>query len=330
MSEKILIFGEVAEGKVTTVTKEILTIGRELANQTGEPLSVLLIGENIEGAAKDAVSMGGDNVYIANGPSIAKAHPDLYLAIVAEACKQLSPSIILFSHTDMGRDLAPRLAARLKASVTMDCIKLSLDENTKALLLSKPVYGGNAVAVWTSKPGTTQIATIRPRSAAPAESDPSRQGKVTPLAVSVGPSSVKGEVLETVVEEVQGIRLEDAKVVIAGGGGIGGVEGFAILEELASLLGGTVGVTRVPCDEGWKPLSMEIGQTGRIVSPNLYIAVGVSGAPQHMTGCSSSKLLVAINRDPDANIFKEADLGVVGDYKKVLPSLIERCRSLKM
>jgi electron transfer flavoprotein alpha subunit len=139
---------------------------------------------------------------------------------------------------------------------------------------------------------------------------------------------IKGNLLETTKEEVKGMKLEEAKVVIAGGGGIGSSDGFTMLEELAKVLGGTIGVTRVPCDEGWKPLALEIGQTGHIVTPNLYFAIGISGAPQHMAGCSGSKCIVAINRDPDAHIFKEADFGVMGDYRAVLPALIEKCKTL--
>ena len=294
-------------------------------------MSVLLIGEQIEDAARDAVSLGGDAVYVVNGPPMALSHPDLYLALITGACRQLAPSVslILFSHSDMGREVAPRLAVRLKAAVTTDCVKLSLDPQSNALLLSKPVYGGNAIAVWAARPGKTQIITVRPRSAKAAEQDVSRQGTVASLNIAIDPSSLKGTLLEAAIDEVKGIKLEDARVIVAGGGGMGGSEGFAMLEELARVLGGTVGVTRVPCDEGWMPLSLEIGQTGHIVSPNLYIAVGVSGAPQHMTGCSSSRLLVAVNRDPDAAIFKEADLGVVGDYRQVLPSLTERCKVLR-
>jgi electron transfer flavoprotein alpha subunit len=162
----------------------------------------------------------------------------------------------------------------------------------------------------------------------PAEPDASRKGEVKSLSVMINHSMVKSKLLETVKEDVKGIKLEDAKVVIAGGGGIGGVEGFKTLEELARVLRGTIGVSRVPCDEGWKPISLEIGQTGHIVTPNLYIAIGISGAPQHMAGCAGSKCIVAVNRDPDAQIFKEANFGIVGDYRAILPSFIEKCKSL--
>jgi electron transfer flavoprotein alpha subunit len=169
---------------------------------------------------------------------------------------------------------------------------------------------------------------MRPRATAPAEPDASRKGEIESLTVEVVDSSIKGKLVETVKEEVEGIKLEDAKVIVAGGGGIGGPEGFGMLQDLAKVLGGTVGVTRVPCDEGWMPMTLEIGQTGRIVGPDLYIAVGISGAVQHMAGCSGSKHIVAINKDPDAHIFKESDFGVVGDYRQAIPTLIEKCKAL--
>jgi electron transfer flavoprotein alpha subunit len=160
------------------------------------------------------------------------------------------------------------------------------------------------------------------------EPDPSRKGEIIAFSVRIDDSLMKSKLLETVKEEVKGIRLEEAKVIVSGGGGIGSSDGFKLLGELAKALGGTIGVTRVPCDEGWMSVNLEIGQTGHIVGPDLYIAVGISGASQHMAGCSSSKFIVAINRDPEAHIFKEADFGVVGDYRDVLPALIFRLKEL--
>ncbi len=326
--DKIVICGEVGEGKVATTTRELLTTGRCLADEAGCPLAIVFAGENLDDACQEAVACGADAVYAAEGPGFANAHPDLSLSIFTEACKQLAASVVLLTHDDLGRDLAPRLAVRLKAAVTTDCTALSLEPETKRLLQSKPVYGGNAIAVWASEGDRPRIVTMRPRAAKAAERDASRQATIVRLTAAADASAVKGRILESVKAEVKGIRLEDAKVIVAGGGGIGGKEGFALLEELASVLGGTVGVSRVPCDEGWMPLSLEVGQTGHYVSPALYIAVGISGAPQHMTGCSASKVLVAINRDPDANVFKEANFGVVGDYRQVVPSLTERCKAL--
>ncbi len=324
----VLVCGEVVDEKVTTTTKELLNTGRKLGDKLSQPLSVLLIGKDIQEPAKEVITLGADKVYIVAGLPFTESHPDIYAAITAEVCQQVAPSIVLLGQTAMGRDVAPRLAATLGTMVTMDCIELAIDPATKQLLQTKPVYGGNAMAVWVSESHEPQIVTLRPRSELPAEPDTSRTGEIITLSLSIGDSMIKGRLLETVKEETRGIKLEEAKVIVAGGGGIGGSEGFTLLEELAKVLGGTIGITRVPCDEGWMPISLEIGQTGRIVSPNLYIAVGISGAPQHMAGCSGSKYIVAVNRDPEAHIFQVSDFGVVGDYRQALPALIEKCKAV--
>lgn len=323
----VLVCNEVVEGKTTTIAKELLSIGRRLSDDLGQPLSILLIGKDIDEAAKEVITLGADKVYTIDSSLPAEPHPDLYVAIIAEVCQQVMPSIALLGQNDMGRDVAPRLAARLGTTVTMDCTELAIDPDTKRLLQTKPAYGGNAMAIWVSESHEPQIITLRPRSIVPAEPNTSRRGEIISLSVTFNDSMIKGKLVETVKEKVEGIKLEEAKVIVAGGGGIGGNEGFSLLEELAKVLGGAVGVSRVPCDEGWMPLSLEIGQTGHIVSPSLYIAIGISGAPQHMTGCSGSKYIVAINRDPEAHIFKVSDFGVVSDYKQVLPALIESARS---
>lgn len=327
-SDSVLVCGEMADGKIGIVTRELLAMGRRLADSLHLPLHILLIGKDIHKAGEEAVTLGADRAYVVDGLPFAESHPDIYTAVIAKVCQQSGPSIVLMGQTDMGRDVAPRLAVRLGTVVTMDCTDLAIDADTKCLLQTKPVYGGNALAVWASEPYKPQIATLRPRSVMPAEPDASRKGEITTLSIAVNDAMVKGRLVEAVREETRGIKLEEAKAIVAGGGGIGGRDGFKLLEELAKVVGGAVGVSRVPCDEGWMPISLEIGQTGHIVSPNLYIAIGISGAPQHMAGCSGSKCIVAINRDAEAQIFKVSDFGVVGDYKEALPALISRCREL--
>jgi electron transfer flavoprotein alpha subunit len=324
----VLVCSEVVEGKTATITKELLNIGRRLSDDLDQPLSILLIGKDVQEAAKEAITLGADKVYTIDSSPFIQSPPDLYVAIFAQVCQQVTPSVVLLGQTDMGRDVAPRLAARLGTVVTMDCTELAIEPDTKRLLQTKPVYGGNAMAVWVSESHEPRIVTLRPRAMMPAEPDASRKGEIITLSVTVDDSMIKSKLVETVKEEIKGIKLEEAKVIVSGGGGIGSEEGFKLLKELAEVVEGTVGVTRVPCDEGWMPLSLEIGQTGHIVSPNLYIAVGISGAPQHMAGCSGSKCIVAINRDSEAHIFKEADFGLVGDYREVLPALIEKCKTL--
>ena len=324
----VLICGELTDSKISAMTSELLCTGRELCDNFGELLHVLLIGGDMDEAAAEAITLGADKVHLASGAPFEESSPEIYVQIVTRVCAQLQPRIVLFGQTDMGRDIAPRLAGRLDIPITLDCVKLDVEADSRAILLTKPVYGGNAMAVWKAIDPSTQIAAIRPRVTDPAEPDSTRQGEILPVAEIEDEPTQKAELLRTVKEESKGIRLEDAKVVVAGGGGIGGKEGFRLIEDLALTLRGAVGTSRVPCDEGWMLKNLEIGQTGHMVNPDVYIAIGISGAPQHLAGCSGSKYIVSINKDPEANIFKESDLGLVGDYREVLPFLIEKLKSI--
>jgi len=240
---------------------------------------------------------------------------------------QAAPQIILLGQTSIGRDLAPRLAFHLKTAASLGCLELAIDPQSKLMLQTKPVYGGNALAVFTTE-SFPQIATVRAKTMTPLEPDPSRKGEVVKVDAALDPSTIRTKVLEKVAEKVEGIKLEDAEVVVCGGRGIGGAEGFAQLEELAKMLKGAVGATRPPCDNEWVPAGAQIGLTGKIVAPELYIAVALSGSSQHMSGCSGAKTMVAINKDPEANIFREARFGLVGDWKKALPAFTEKLKEL--
>ena len=231
------------------------------------------------------------------------------------------------SRTTEGRELAPRLAFRLGVGLAQDCLEVSVDESTRTLLANRPVYGGNAVAV-VSCEHTPQIAAIRPKAYEPTEADAGRQGQVVSFPVELDASQARTRVVETVREESEGVKLEEARVVVSGGRGLGGPEPFSGLEELAKLLGGAVGASRAAVDSGWVPSSYQVGLTGKAITPELYITVAISGASQHMAGCSGAKCIVAINKDADANIFKDARYGVVGDWERVLPALTEAVREL--
>lgn len=324
----LLICGEIIRDHVSAIVKELINTGKRLNTELNEPLSILLIGENIQKAAQEAITLGADVVYISEGSPFVESPPENFLKIIYEVCKKINPGIVLLPHTDLGRDIAPRLAAKLKADACLDCIELAFDSKTGSLHQTKPVYGGNALAIWASGDTHSQVVTMRPRADEPAHPDPARKGKTISFSVKFDNAFRKSTILETVKEDFKGIKLEEAKIIVSGGGGIAGKDGFHLLKELAQVLGGTIGISRVPRDEGWMPASLEIGQTGHIVSPDLYIAVGISGAPQHLAGCSSAKCIVAINKDPQAHIFQEADLGITGDYRKVLPALIEKLKTL--
>lgn len=322
----VLIVGEVEDKATSITTRELLGVGRKLADELGEELSALILGNELDNIGREAIAFGSDKVYIVNDPLLADYHSDAYTPVVARVCQQVTPSILLLGQTSMGRDLAPRLATRLGGALAMDCVELGINPETRLLVQTRSVYGGNANAVMVSKSARLQIATIRPKSMPQLEADDSRQGEIITMEAGIDASVMRYRVVERIKEEAVGIKLEDAEVVVAGGRGIGSKENFNIVWELANLLNAAVGATRTPCEEGWVPSSLQIGQTGKVIAPNLYIAVAISGAAQHIVSCLGSKNIVAINRDPEASIFKVANYGVVGDYKEVLPAFIQKCR----
>ena len=323
----VMIYGEVAEGKLATITTELLGCGRKLADDLGQELSAVLVGSDVSNLSQEAIAFGADKVYAVDDPLLKDYQTDSYVSVMEKVAEQAMPQILLLGQTAIGRDLAPSLAFRLETAVSMDCVELAIDSESKLLLQTKPVYGGNAQAVFTSE-SFPQIATVRIKAMSPLERDASKQGEVVTIDAGIDPSTMRAKVVDKVSEEIEGIKLEDAQVVVAGGRGIGGVEGFEQLGELAKLLKGAVGASRPPCDNGWLPDTLQIGLTGKIVAPDLYIAVALSGSSQHMSGCSGSKNIIAINKDSEANIFKEARFGVVGDWKKVIPAFADKVKEL--
>jgi electron transfer flavoprotein alpha subunit len=324
----ILVCGELADGKLASITTELLGCGRKLADDLKEELSCLLASDTVGGASKEAIAFGADKVYAVEHPALKEYQADSYMQVAEKLVKEISPRAILIGQTSMGRDLAPRLAFRLGTSVTTDCLDLSVDAGTKLLTQTRPVYGGNAQAVFTSEL-MPQMVTVRTKAMSPLERDDSRKGEVLPTKIDIDTSKVRTKILETVKEEAVGIKLEDAPVIVCGGRGMGGPEPFqTTLKELADLLHGTVGSSRPPADNGWVPEALHIGLTGKIVAPDIYIAIAVSGASQHTAGCSGSKHIIAINKDPEANIFREAEFGVVGKYEEVVPAFTNKLKEL--
>ena len=323
----VLIYAEIGEGKLKAISTELLGCGRKLADDLGQELWAVLVGSGISSLAREAIAFGADKVYVVDDPLLKDYQTDCYVSVMEKVVKQVMPQILILGQTSIGRDLAPRLAFRLGTAAATDCIELAIDPDSKLMRQTKPVYGGNAQAIFACQ-SYPQIATVRAKAMSPLGRDDSRQGEVITIEAGLDPSAIRTKVLEKVVEEVEGIKLEEAEVIVSGGRGIGGADGFKQLEELAKILKGAVGATRPACDNGWVPDSLQVGLTGKIVAPNLYIAVGISGASQHISGCSGAKNIVAINKDPEANIFKVAHFGVVGDWKKVLPALTEKVKEL--
>ena len=315
-----LIIGEVADGAPSSSTLEGIAAARGMG--VGQ-VAVLLPGADAASAASAAIAGGADIVYtVVDGPA-ADGEFDALVDAAQAATAQSGARYVIGAKTLTGRDVMPRLAFRLGTALASDCSSLALDESGR-LVATRPVYGGNAEASVACL-GSVAVASLRPKSVDALEPDTSRTGEVLPLAFE---ANVRTRVLERVEEAGEGVRLENARVVVSGGRGLGGPEPFDSLRELADMLGGAVGASRAACDAGWVPSGYQVGLTGKTVTPDLYIAVGISGASQHMAGCSNSRTLVAINKDVGANIFKEARFGVAGDWQKVLPAFMEQLHEL--
>lgn len=323
----VMIHGEVTEGKLSAMATELLGCGRKLANDLGQELSAILVGNDVSSLAGEAIALGADKVYVVEDHLLKDYQTDSYVAVIQKVIKEAMPQVILIGQTSVGRDLAPMLAFKLGTAVTMDCVGLAIDPDSKRLLQTKPVYGGSAQAIYTSD-FDPQIVTIRAKVMPPAQPNTSRKGQVIDIQAGLDSSGIRTKVLGKVKAEQQGVKLEDAQVIVSGGRGIGGPQGFTQLAELAKMLKGAVGASRPAVDSGWMPTTSQVGLTGTIVVPDLYIAVAISGSSQHMAGCSGSKTIVAINRDPEANIFKVARYGAVGDWKKILPAFNAKVKEL--
>ena len=323
MASGVLIFGEATEdGKLAPITGDLLGAAKRL----GGPATCALLGAGVEGLAQECAALGADKVIVVDDPVLKDYQGDAYVPVGERICKEADPLVVLFGQTVIGRDMAPRLAARMGTAVAMDCMELSLEG--EKLLASRPCYGGNARGRYSIN-GTPQMATLRAKAYDPPERDDSRQAEVVKQSADVSADAIRARVTGRTKEEVEGVRLEDAAVVVGAGRGIGGPEGLKSLEELAGLLGGAVGTTRAVCDMGWYPVATQIGLTGKVVTPELYIAVALSGASQHMAGISGVKNIVAVNKDPEANIFRSARYGVVGDWKEVIPAFTAKAKELK-
>jgi electron transfer flavoprotein alpha subunit len=323
----IAVFCEVKDGKLAPISTEGLGIGRKLAEDSSQELCAIVVGSSVSDAAREAIVFGADKAYVVDDELLKVYQSDSYVAVMEKILNQVMPQVLILGQNDIGRDLAPRLAFKLGTSATLDCVDLAIDAASGRLLQTKPVYGGNAHAVYVSNTDP-QIVTIRTKAMTPLEPDASRQGEVIAIDAGIDASVIRTKLIDSVIEEVAGIKLEDAEVVVSGGRGIGSAEGFARLEELAKLLKGAVGASRPPCDNGWIVDTVQIGLTGKIIAPELYIAIAISGSSQHLSGCSGSKNIIAINKDPEANIFRQARYGVVGDWKKVLPAFTAKIKEL--
>lgn len=317
----ILVIAQTSEGKVAPISYELLGAARQLSSQGAGSVTALIAGT--EAQAKDLIAHGADAAIAATNAALEAGTVEAYLPAVQAAIQQSGADIVLLGQTSLGRDLGPALAFSLKTAVAMDCVELKIVGGR--LRATRGCYGGNARAEVTWK-SPIQVATVKPKTNDGLAADASRAGNVTTIDAA-GDAKVK--VLGVSKAETTGIKLEDAEVVVSGGRGLGDEGAFKMLETLAGTFkGAAVGASRAACDLGWYPPSQQVGLTGKTVSPNLYIAVAISGASQHMAGMSGSKNIVAINKDADANMVKASKFAIIEDYKKIVPALIEEIKKL--
>ncbi|MBC7237440.1 MAG: electron transfer flavoprotein subunit alpha [Chloroflexi bacterium] len=321
----VWVWVEQFNGQASSISWEMMGQGRILADQLGTPLTACVLGYRVQKVAEQAIAYGADRVFLADHPTLHVYRTDPYARILVKLAREYKPEIFLLGASSRGRDLAGSVATHLYTGLTADCTGLEIDPETRLLRQTRPAYGGNIMATILTPRHRPQMATVRHRVFEAPPPDPKRQGQIVPVPVTLTEEDLVTKVVDFIVEAEE-VNLADARIIVAGGRGVGGPEGFEPLRELAHVLGGAVGASRAAVDAGWIPYAHQVGQTGRTVRPDLYIACGISGAIQHRAGMSTSRVIVAINKDPEAPIFDLATYGIVGDLFEVVPALTEQFR----
>lgn len=321
MAQGVWTIAEQRDGAIRKITYEIVSEGRRLADALGQELTVVLLGSNIKDKAGELGQYGADKVLVCDDPKLDPYTTDAYVSVISGLVKEGDPAILLLGASVEGKDLSGRLAARLDVAMAQDCTVFAIEDGN--LVATRPIYAGKAYAKVTFENSFPQMGTARPNVMSVAEPDASRSADIVDADFSLDDGELKTKVVDVVKDKSGKVDLTEADKIVSGGRGMKGPENYNILEELADLIGASVGASRSAVDAGWRPHSDQVGQTGKVVSPNLYVACGISGAIQHLAGMSTSKVIVAINKDEDAPIFQKADYGVVGDLFDVVPALTE-------
>ena len=325
----VFVFAQQVDGKTAGVAFELLGKAHELAQARQTQVTAVLLGYRVSGLADGLIAAGADRVLVLDRPELEVYMTEPYTWAMARVIREYKPEIVLTPATAIGRDLAPRVSSRVHTGLTADCTGLEIQEETGNLLMTRPAFGGNIMATILCPEHRPQMATVRPGVMRRLPADTSRQGEVVMLDWDVPPETRNVEILEVVKAVSEAVDIQDAKVLVSGGRGMGGPENFKLLERLAEALGGTVAASRAAVDAGWIAKDRQVGQTGKTVRPNLYIACGISGAIQHLAGMEESGMIVAINKDETAPIFGVADYGIVGDALQIVPALIEELKAYK-
>ena len=330
--EGVWVFAEQHKGELRPTGPQLLGKGRELADELGEELCAVLIGHEVGDLVDELAAYGAEKVYVVDDEVFENYTTEAYTTALSTLISKYKPSVFIYGATHLGRDLAPSVAGHLALGLTADCTGLSIEEveGNKVLQQTRPAFGGNVMADIICPNTRPQMATVRPHVMHPMEPDKSREAEVIEEHVKVDKDAIKTEVLEVLEPEETGeISVEEADIVVSGGRGVGGEEDFKILQQLADVLGGTVGCSRPIVEEDIMPKSKQVGQSGKTISPELYVVCGVSGAIQHKVGIRGSEYIIAVNKDPNAPIFDMADFGIVGDLKEIVPLLTEKLRERK-
>jgi electron transfer flavoprotein alpha subunit/ferredoxin len=320
--EDVWVFIEHKGGKIANVSLELLGEGKKLANALGSKLCGMLMGDGVDHCAQEAIKYGADIVYLTESPVLNEYRTDSYAAGAIHLIKKFKPDIVIFGATTQGRDFAGTVATTIYTGLTADCTGLDIDPETKLLRQTRPAFGGNIMATILCQRHRPQMATVRPKVFAMPERNDSRTGEIIREQLSMSEDQVRTKILDF-AQVAETVNLVDAEIIVSGGRGLGGGENFAIMRELAELLGGAVGASRAAVDAGWIPYEHQVGQTGRTVRPKIYIACGISGSIQHQAGMKTSEIIVAINKDPEAPIFKIATYGIVADLFQAVPMLTQ-------
>ncbi len=327
-NKNIWVYIETENGIAKNVGYELLAPGRAMADKLEAQLVAVILGKDAADVAAQAIAYGADQAILVEGDVYDTYNTDIQSYVMEALVRKYKPFIVLFGATNNGRDVAPRVACALHTGLTADCTGLDIDENG-LLASTRPAFGGNLMATISCPDHRPQMSTVRPGVFKKPAADESRTGEVVREDIHMDPANVRVHLLERVKEVAEAVHLEEAEIIVSGGRGLGNPENFSLIRDLADAMGGVVGASRAAVDAGWIPHAHQVGQTGKTVAPKIYVAVGISGAIQHLAGMSGSDTIIAINKDPDAPIFSVADYGIVGNLFEVVPALAEAIRAKK-
>ena len=336
----VFVFAQQVDNVISNIAYELIGKGKELAKDLGVEVTAVLVGSDVKGLADQLAEYGADKVIVVDDPELKEYRTEPYTHAIASVIKEFKPEIFLIGATAIGRDLGPRVSARIHTGLTADCTKLDIGDfpmnpvpgrETKhnQLLMTRPAFGGNTIATIACPDFRPQMATVRPGVMQKAPKEAGKKAVVTEFNPGFTKNNKYVDILEVVKAVSNTVDIMDAKILVSGGRGVGSPENFKILDDLAEAIGGTVSCSRAVVDAGWKPKDLQVGQTGKTVRPNVYFAIGISGAIQHLAGMEESDIIVAINKDESAPIFDVADYGVVGDLNKIVPMLTEKIKEAK-